>query len=1008
MFKEQRLRTGNRLVIGAEGRHMFRFNNPQEVNRQREASCLSTPQETSLHSTTAVTEASVKEADLLNYMAENSPDQSMQTGSNHETATKVSHEETNVIDSDDQRMDEIFAESTPSRKDGETRGIVSALIDLEESKVQTGSVQSSFVNTTEIGPPDERVVQGSGIELRNGTIPSPLATSSRNSQLSNLRSVRKRASATEQLVQALNADRLEAEARGSIRTSSLMDRLLAVQIDAEHQMALSSNTIASDEVDDVRTIQRSGYRKSDVVKSCIKLWRIRQQLVLHEMMLENTSCLKECQLLISYMTDNITIQFAILDADDVVVSPLEDDRIYEHFEEEHISSTKGPNLVVRVADIDRGLIQHWTIKQLHAKCHQLKSTGRRTSTSSSRKVPILNKPTSQYGLIGSTGVSVSVFHGKTEREFLLDVYSPYTTVQIALLKVRCTTSRIADKICDIHLEIESLAGLLRKEVTDVHIHAFFETNREMRLTTPASSVFRDNVITFKSHHSCRMQVSNLPDVISFKVYGAMQPDLLSKLSSWDDLQESVAEKTLVVPKQTISEQTLLAKISIQEMDSNGHYTSCEVVAGTSTVPDFFYLHQGLSRRISFTFKPSHRDSALLLAVRSIEISNVEDKHPGADEINSDHPSDTVRLKLISAGETSSTNFGLNELSSVLAQWDSSMHNSKLLDQTTAVDHLVSVALSMEMQSQGCPNFHLTTVICMRIHGRDEQPGYLSRLLNYGRTTRHVTILYRVPVDYRNVAYMKPDTARDAHCSGLVQDKKLLGSWKPRGDSLIHGYNKMTKDRRLALALQETKSRYSVSQLAPPPPPSQPFAARWDRVGDEERSRDIIAYWQGRTQRSTALDDALDKHARTLSRPSTVASITLEPTVQKSGHLGIRSELPVSLDNVTGARRKTGTAAWVRGFVAVRGHYLVHYASSAMVQIQVVLDLRDSVVTDPDAQETLSVDGRRDHGDDSGGKDGENYRCVFRLTYGRVERDFRATSEEEKKRWMTLIRELATA
>ncbi|XP_078380660.1 kinesin-like protein unc-104 isoform X2 [Oculina patagonica] len=221
---------------------------------------------------------------------------------------------------------------------------------------------------------------------------------------------------------------------------------------------------------------------------------------------------------------------------------------------------------------------------------------------------------------------------------------------------------------------------------------------------------------------------------------------------------------------------LLVWVEVFEMSPTGDYFPC-VVRRKQDTPcgGVFLLHQGIQRRLVVTI--IHENSM------DIRIRRVMDLVVGR-----------VRTTLVPppAGESSPHTISLNVLSPQVqshpdenksvfrfeAAWDSSLHNSILLNRVTPPGELVFVTISAYLELENCCQTScLTKDISLCVFGRDAKTSSSDKLSDI------FELVYHPADEHGQLMKTKKRVVMDTS-SIYVRGEENLGEWKPRGISLI--------------------------------------------------------------------------------------------------------------------------------------------------------------------------------------------------------------------------------
>ncbi|XP_073810213.1 kinesin-like protein KIF1A isoform X14 [Danio rerio] len=246
---------------------------------------------------------------------------------------------------------------------------------------------------------------------------------------------------------------------------------------------------------------------------------------------------------------------------------------------------------------------------------------------------------------------------------------------------------------------------------------------------------------------------------------------------------------------------LMVFFEICELEANGDYIPA-VVDHRVGMPchGTFMLHQGIQRRVTVTMVHETGRDIDWKEVRELVVGRIRNT-PEADEAIIDP--NILSLNILSAGyirPTHDDSISLGTDSRTFyrfeAAWDSSMHNSLLLNRVTPYGEKIYMTLSAYLEMENCTQpTVITKDLCMVFHSRDAKlPASRSiRNLFSSGTLRpsegnRVTGVYELSLCHLADAGspgMQRRRRRVLDTSvAYVRGEENLAGWRPRSDSLI--------------------------------------------------------------------------------------------------------------------------------------------------------------------------------------------------------------------------------
>ncbi|CAL8366756.1 unnamed protein product, partial [Boreogadus saida] len=242
-----------------------------------------------------------------------------------------------------------------------------------------------------------------------------------------------------------------------------------------------------------------------------------------------------------------------------------------------------------------------------------------------------------------------------------------------------------------------------------------------------------------------------------------------------------------------SKYDLMAFFEICELEANGDYIP-SVVDHRGGMPchGTFLLHQGIQRRITVTIAHETGNDIEWKEVKELVVGRIRNT-PEADETIIDP--NILSLNILSSGyywpKHDDKTFYRFE-----AAWDSSMHNSLLLNRVTPYGEKIYITLSAYLEMENCTQpTVITKDFCMVFYSRDAKLPASRSIRNLFSTgclrpseSNRVTGVYEVTLCHvadNGSPGMQRRRRRVLDTSvAYVRGEENLAGWRPRSDSLI--------------------------------------------------------------------------------------------------------------------------------------------------------------------------------------------------------------------------------
>ncbi|XP_058858574.1 kinesin-like protein KIF1B isoform X18 [Acipenser ruthenus] len=254
--------------------------------------------------------------------------------------------------------------------------------------------------------------------------------------------------------------------------------------------------------------------------------------------------------------------------------------------------------------------------------------------------------------------------------------------------------------------------------------------------------------------------------------------------------------------QCVSKYDLLVWFEISELEPTGEYIPA-VVDHTGGLPchGTYLLHQGIQRRITVTIIHEKGSELHWKDVRELVVGRIRNK-PTVDDTAADA---VLSLNIISAKNIKSSHNSNRicldkEIPRTFyrfeAVWDSSLHNSLLLNRVTPYGEKIYMTLSAYLELDHCIQpAVITKDVCMVFYSRDAKispPGSLKSLFGRGYSKspdcNRVTGIHELSLckmaDTGSPGMQRRRRKVLDTSVAYVRGEENLAGWRPRGDSLI--------------------------------------------------------------------------------------------------------------------------------------------------------------------------------------------------------------------------------
>ncbi|KAF5583429.1 kinesin [Fusarium pseudocircinatum] len=564
----------------------------------------------------------------------------------------------------------------------------------------------------------------------------------------------------------------------------------------------------------------------EMAKKTVKTWRGRHFVKMAEAVLQNASILKEAQVMSHELDEHVVFQFAAVDVGHVLCSSY--DMVLNGLTGEGndvaLEEAYKPCIGIRVVDYKHSVVHLWSLEKLHDRVRQMRQMHQYLDQPEYAQHLSLDNPFVEtcmpsYTLVGEVDVPLKAVFECRVQDSTLDVLSPYTSHVVGIIKLSLEPShaRAPTNTLKFNVVMHELVGFAEREGTEVHAQLFIPgiSEEDGITTTQMIKDFDEGPIRFESVHSMSIPLFAPQDVtLRVAIFAKVSTMHLDKLLSWDDMRDAVPVREDKAKASRINESQfytqekhdLLSRIQIMELNENGEYGAVEVTQTSELDTGTFQLHQGLQRRIGINISHSSGDALPWSGVTAVRVGKIRlvDSAGKTPDMGANEPD--ISLKLSQSPIFRENANGTKSLT-IYAQWDSSLHNSLLLDRVTQDKYRVQMTISWEISSEKLAEpMKFSQKVCVQILSRTfvRQTSMFSALWQNVRFVRSSTGIFTLamrPAPVKKVG----DLWRLNSQHDYVKGEEDLTSWTPRGVSLVSDFLMARKKKRRAADMSVTES-----------------------------------------------------------------------------------------------------------------------------------------------------------------------------------------------------------
>ncbi|KKY14447.1 putative kinesin family protein [Phaeomoniella chlamydospora] len=576
-------------------------------------------------------------------------------------------------------------------------------------------------------------------------------------------------------------------------------------------------------------------REKSIAKTVLDRWSQRNFVRIAESMLQNAALLKEAQVMSHVMDKNVIFQYAIIDRAQYRLSSydlvLNDISGYD--DDLALEQSKKPSLGVRVVDYRHSVIYLWSIEKLRHRLQKMRQMHQYLDRPEYIQHFRLDNPFCEpsqprFSFIGDANVPLAAVFESRVQDFAVEIISPYTLGVVGVVKLSLEPSSAVAPSSTIKFNVvmHDMVGFAEREGTLVHAQLSvlntIDPDEDGVTSTQMIDDFDEGPVRFESVHSMSLpQSSPRESYLKVAIYAQVTSMHLDKLLSWDEIRESTGETdTRKGPRVPESEyhseerHDIFARIQILELAENGQYLPVEVVQASEADVGAYQLHQGLQRRVVVSLTHSSTESFPWDDLNNLRVGDVHLVDSMGKITDLDAFTPDIALKQIQEPMIKDSPDGTSTIT-IIGQWDSSLHNSLLLDRTTSDKNKIQISLAWDILSpriEQTMTFRLRQQLQILPRSYSRPQSILKSFWNQTRVLHSTDGIFSVairPISAKKAADLwRMDTEQD-----YVNGEELLEHWRPRRVTLVRDFIESRRRRQRLADLETTKGAMGIRNLS---------------------------------------------------------------------------------------------------------------------------------------------------------------------------------------------------
>ncbi|EKM59534.1 uncharacterized protein PHACADRAFT_137422 [Phanerochaete carnosa HHB-10118-sp] len=979
-----KLRSGFRIIMGEH--HVFRFNNPEEVRKQRDRA-----------------------------MARSNLSISMSASElqNEENGTPVTRPDSPTSSAEDLGdVDWNFAK----REAAFARlGLDPALDNLPDEELNKLFEKITRVKALRsVGPrPESSLSQADDVWSESGRpIPSDILTDDTSvDAMTSSNDSPEIAGSLKEAQSQLETQRIEFEQRLlAISEYSEADDLKAEKEQMEQQLKLVQlhmkrllDARAHGETDtEAAPFEPQIYtaRQLRLIRKVLDKWRAHRSFSMAEVVLSNAVHVKEANVISRELTKDVSYNFTVASGGSLAAPASAIDTIagldqFGDVADPVLASATQPSVAVKVIDKRHGAIYVWSLDRLQQRLQRMRNLTSfidrpAYSQHFSTHEPFYDSPPPEYSFVGNALISLAPLSRRLSSTAIVPIFCRYSSEAIGSCRVEIkivnvvlspkhansssTSTRASSPIpgtvppgskLSFFLTVDTVKGLSHHDFSAVHLQvrlsSFLGSSAAAEEVYPSAAVDLDTASLSDLKFRRSFSIVASAKVLTYLRHGYAPIEFFARLKSsyvermerWDEMREqrlpsrsststpdSVRPATLPPMRRCetefVTEQVhdVVVWLQICELTPEGTYAPVPVVSQGAVDPGCFSLHQGLQRRIVLHLTSNSGRQFPWTDVTRVRVGNIR----LLDDKGRIYESSSKVLITLPLPQDQVVEFKPDGTGSLTVQalWDSSMHDSILLNRVTAPSQRVLLQLSWSVSVETCADpvqFSMDTAVAIQTRGA-RPPSRLFNLLGSTKVLPKSSTVFTVrltpPLTRSPKDLWRLDTAEK-----YVRGEETLGAWKPRGISVVEDYTRLVTMERRAADVQAVR----VILASLPSRPAQADAAIW---ANEELLKKAVELWQkkfGHRGEIILSQEPVDPEVSSVASASRAPSVLSTDSLKLSSQTKLisRNDAPTKKGHLmvmTDANENT----WEKRWFVLRRPYLHMYKHSNEVEEVAVVNL----------------------------------------------------------------------
>lgn len=618
-------------------------------------------------------------------------------------------------------------------------------------------------------------------------------------------------------------------------------------------------------------ISYTPYQK-ELIRKTLTQWKKRTNVAMAEVILSNAVLLKEANVISRELRKFTTYQFCIVDAGTLANPVSHVDSIaglseFEDVADTQLSQALKPCVAVRVLDHQHQSTYVWSIAKLEQRLQKMQNLYTfidrpEYSQHFNWADPFYNDNVSSFTFIGTALLPLTTLYRQVSAKYEdVPVFSRHTCKQIATCRAELNfvsmTARSTGKgdisgnslslsfnnqntgelsagqklACQI--SVDTFLGLQSQSFEQMHLQVQLASmaegmSSEVITTVPTD---REKDLKLRKTVSFLLDENNIKHLrdgfLPIEVFAKVDKSYLKSLENFDascekdrylgrapivsqehdnpdrpSLHAKSSSSGRLSEKEMVSEERhdVLMSVQLLELDASGEYKPVPVRSQSLLDPGAFFLRQGLQRKIAIQMRHDSGRQFPWSKVARIRVGQIR-LLDSKGKVHVSTFNESIDLKVPAKQQTLGFHGNGTSDLDAWAWWDSSVHDSIFLNRHTASNHRVLLSLAVEITVENCSEPVLFEMdFAVIIHSRDSKPpnkimSMLESATSGTRTLTRTSNVFAVRLMPSMTKKSKELWRLDTATKYVRGQETLDGLWKPRSVRLVHQHAGFIKRER---------------------------------------------------------------------------------------------------------------------------------------------------------------------------------------------------------------------